>query len=233
MVNSKYTIHNVFPSKIYQKKLEEHDNLKNILLELYPSYSFDPLSKQGYYLATGEHHGKVDVHKEKDLINFFVQLKQALREYFEHLNIPSDFFDFTITKSWYTYLLKDYSVNGHTHFGNGLSFVYYIESGGEKFELDFVDSYERKSQSFGGSFMGTVGKSQDYFRNAFIQNSTYKLISEEGTLLLFPSYLAHGIPPFSGSSHRLSYVGDIFISLKEEYLDFEFGYPSQNNWLII
>lgn len=230
LMDSNFKIHHVFPSTIYQEKLESHEHLKQIFLKIHPKYSFDPFSVEGYYLATGEHHGKVDVHQENELSSFLVCLKKSIFNYFEYLSIPPNFFDFSITKSWFTYLLKNYRIDRHSHYGNGLSFVYYIESNDEHFELDFFDSYEKRIESFGGSFMTTLGESQEYFQEANVKNLSYKVISEEGTLLIFPSYLMHSVPEFVASEVRLSYVGDIFINLKTEYKDFEFGYPPNQMW---
>lgn len=225
-----YKIHKLFPIEVYQEKLKEHEKYKRQFLEIYDKHSFSPLEKGSlYYRATGEHNGKIEVHKEKILDDFFKDLKKSLKKYLKELKIPVEVFDFNVTKSWFTYVMGEYGMDLHTHNSSHISFVYYIESHGRPAVTNFATFPGERADIFSGSMLGTIGECEDMFVEC--SNSVYDNIeSEEGSILFFPAQLPHGVPEWDYFKPRISYVGDILMTVKPQYKDLEIGIINQKIW---
>ena len=89
-------IHPLFPTVIYQCKVDGHEKWKE-LLESKTEHHFDPCTfadkyAKGYHL-TGEARGKSVMHKDEDLSSFFTIIADNVRECLNSAGIKSDMHD--------------------------------------------------------------------------------------------------------------------------------------------
>ena len=74
-------IHPLFPTVIYQCKVDGHEEWKELLLSK-TEHQFDPNTKTegatGYHL-TGEARGKGLMHKDEDYLMFFTEIADNIR----------------------------------------------------------------------------------------------------------------------------------------------------------
>lgn len=217
------TIHPLFPTAIYQCKIEGHSEWKESLMSK-KDYMFDP--DDGEPFLTGEGRGKCLMHKDEDLMSFFAELTIVVRDAMRSIGIKDEMFIPYFMKSWFT--IKNYTetLSVHSHACADLSFVYYLSPGTLYFQQDsnpneyFHGIYDPKPSD------RSLIKEQNFF------NSSYcNVDAEEGDLLIFPSKLKHFVVPERGDgSYVRSVAGDIKLVLKEEYTHLETGLIHHNHW---
>ena len=133
------------------------------------------------------------------------QLKKDLYtmvlDYFDKIICTSDDVTPYITQSWINYTELNETHHRHAHSNSYLSGVLYIDARIEVDEIKFFkDKYKRIELS------ATE-------HNTF--NSTnWRFPVETGDLILFPSYLVHGVDPKQGINTRTSLAFNVFIKGK-------------------
>lgn len=192
------------------------------------------------YSVTGEFRGKGFIHLDPEFKIFFDQLKKHLYGFFNGLNLDINKFSFHVIKSWYTIINDKTGVSMHSHSSSDLSFVYYVDVPDGSGNIHFINPnyhdmcynsyfpgmFERPSS--GRAFMNDVwGKEYNAHTNQY-----FALPSIEGTLLIFPSKLAHMVPQSKDTEEkRFSISGDIKLCLDEKIDDYEHGLVHPCRWL--
>lgn len=224
-------IHPLFPTVIYQCKIEGHKEWKDLLLSK-SKHHFDPDSKtdgvDGYPL-TGETRGKGLIHKDEDFSMFFTEIADNIRESLESAGINSNMHELHFMKSWYT--IKNYSdgMVNHSHACADLSFVYYVDLPPES---GIIFSIDRSPNEYFGGIYDPKSKDRSHVHTLnFINACSSYLPVEEGDLLIFPGDLKHNVPRENGTGvHVRSVAGDVKISLKKEYENLETGLIHPSHW---
>ena len=226
-------IHPLFPTVIYQCKVDGHEKWKE-LLESKTEHHFDPCTfadkyAKGYHL-TGEARGKSVMHKDEDLSSFFTIIADNVRECLNSAGIKSDMHDVHFMKSWCT--IKEYTDNmsEHNHACSDLSFVYYVNT---PYKTGLVFTVPKSpNEYFGGVFDPKPDPRSHTFEDNFINAGSTFLPVEAGDLLVFPGSMRHSVPPegHKKGKYLRSIAGDIKISLKEEYVNLETGLIHPSHW---
>lgn len=121
--------------------------------------------------------------------------------------LSTKFKDVAITGCWANISPPGSSHNSHTHPNNFLSAVYYVSVAPGANQINFHDP---RHQIY--VLASPVEQSN-------IHNSEYAEVSvEEGTLLLFPSWLVHSVPPNTSNERRISISFNINFSNFTELL---------------
>lgn len=192
------------------------------------------------YSVTGEFRGKGFIHLDSDFKIFFDELKSNLHKFFDGINFTTDKFSFHVIKSWYTIVNNKTRVSLHSHSSSDLSFVYYVSVPEGSGNIHFINpnSHDMSYNSyFPGMFeRSPVGKSfmNDMWGEKYNShtNQFFSLPSIEGTLLIFPSKLAHMVPQSQETTDkRYSISGDIKICLDAKVDDYEHGLVHPSRWL--
>jgi uncharacterized protein (TIGR02466 family) len=87
----------------------------------------------------------------------------------------------------------------HCHYGYTYSGVYYVSTPGDSGKIKFY--YEHMS-----GFNHTLTKIKEFTPS---NSSSWWIPVSEGTIVLFPSWLKHSVPPFSGNGFRETIAFDI------------------------
>ena len=87
--------HQAFPLLIYEKKLT---GFLNVLYKGFDDGKFDNSTGK----ITGELNGKVLVHQDKRLEQFFRAVKKCAIEYMDQFAIDKSTFDVNFVKTWFT-----------------------------------------------------------------------------------------------------------------------------------
>ena len=225
-------IHPLFPTAIYQCKVDGHEEWKELLLSK-TEHQFDPNTKiegaDGYHL-TGEARGKGLMHKDEDFLMFFTEIADNIRECLEGAGVQTSMHELQFMKSWYT--IKEYSdsMGEHFHACADLSFVYYVDLPVHSGIIFAVD--KSPNEYFGGIYDPKASGRSHIHTDNFINSRSNYIPVEEGDLLVFPGSLSHTIPKESDDTgtHIRSVAGDIKISLKKEYIDLETGLIHPSHW---
>ena len=119
-----YNIHQIFPLSIYEKKLS------GFLSSLYKSFE-DAKFDNSTGRITGELNGKVLVHQDKRLEQFFRAVKKSAIEYMDQFSIDKSTFEINFVKTWFTICDPGQHFPCHHHSCSHISWVYYIQTPGD------------------------------------------------------------------------------------------------------
>ena len=116
--------HQAFPLLIYEKKLT---GFLNVLYKGFDDGKFDNSTGK----ITGELNGKVLVHQDKRLEQFFRAVKKCAIEYMDQFAIDKSTFDVNFVKTWFTICDPGQHFPCHYHSCAHISWVYYIQTPGD------------------------------------------------------------------------------------------------------
>jgi len=191
----------LFPTPVYYSKLEKNFSKKelNLVFKLE---------------QTKISHGKFTTNgrsQDSYVLNNLV-FKNRKKEIFKHINhyfnkiLNIKNLKPKITQSWITYLDTYESFPPHTHANSFLSGVFYIKSNAN---IDSISFY--KDQNF-------------YLNPNFIEynvynSSSWRLPVNTLDIIIFPSFLKHGISTKEDKSKRISLAFNVFVegNLGNEY----------------
>jgi uncharacterized protein (TIGR02466 family) len=233
-------LHCLFPTVLLQKKLNNSDDYDKIVNKIIHKHSFDDeLDYINGNQPTGEYHGRILLHHEKKLAPFFEQVKLALLEYFENLNLNTALFDFYITKCWVTKIAQDKNlpaqqskgINAHHHSCSDASFVYYVGSNTET-HFSEIHFHKNATLSYDSHFnygeKGSSGSSCNW-----LNHPSYIVSPTAGDLLLFPGDLSHSVEPNTCVSERISIAGDVILVLKPEHKGMHYSRTNPSYWQVL
>ena len=149
---------------------------------------FNYVTKENYFLD-----------KELPLLRRFfeksinIYSKKVLGDNTQDLN-------YRITQSWINICPPDGSHHQHTHPNSFISGVFYIKVNSESDKITFINEFMQK---------------RDIKIEKEVEFNSFNAIEwshpvKRGELILFPSYLAHYVPPVEGKSDRISLSFNVF-----------------------
>jgi uncharacterized protein (TIGR02466 family) len=133
----------------------------------------------------------------KDLKNF---LEKALNDFFQETVKPSTNVCLKITQSWVNYSSVGREHKTHLHHNSIISGVFYVSTNKDSDKIFFCRKVPYLSYSIEPTQL-----------NEWTTNIC-GIPSEEGTLLLFPSTLEHGVPSVIEEKERISISFNSFFS---------------------
>jgi uncharacterized protein (TIGR02466 family) len=187
----KATIHGIFPTPIYQTKLnkeftkEEKKFIEKSKLDVYANEG-NVTSNDNYILNT------------KPLKNIKQQLDEIIKDYFDKIISPANNIKPYITQSWLNYTETNQYHHKHQHSNSLVSGVLYINSNEEHDRIKFFS---------------------DIYKTIRIETKNFNLWNSEswwfavktGDVILFPSSLTHMVEVKKGDNTRISLAFNVFI----------------------
>lgn len=203
----------LFPTCLTKTLYSEHKKFKEVFYNNFHNY----VPKSGFPL--GEESGYVNIHNDVDIAFFFKFVSEQIREYLRVLGVNNSVWDVNLVKTW----LNSYesgTIPVHNHKDAHLTWVYYINiPEGKSYPLSIHSNNTANDLTDGLFEFDTV-------HNIF-SAGTVEYIPVEGTLLIFPSTLEHGVSSFEKTpevysnnpslhmSKRASMAGDVVLTFKE------------------
>ena len=227
-------IFDIFPTTIYSNKVLHHEKYKKAFYDVYSKYDYEQetICKNGeeWYNTTSENTGNPYIHLDENLTEIFDEIIENVKTYVHDVLEYEDIFDFIITKSWLSRARASYeNIQWHNHANSDISFTYYLNTPPNSHRLRFSND-----ANINGLLAG-LNKSdiKDAIRNTNKHNaSTFYMDPQEGSIVLFPSSLAHSTDntrDFVGE--RLAIVGDVILVFKEDGdNDYSMGYLNPKYW---
>jgi len=209
-------VHQIFPTVVYQNNLSVD---KESILSALRNNNHIPVN-----YGTGEMEGKILLHKDPDLEDFFDVIVNEVGEYLDCFHILKSEYLIAVTKSWASTSGNGNFVPMHHHSCAHLTFIYYVDLESPVDPIWFcVD--KNPNECFGDQFKSSWRK------NEFNANEVYFKVSI-GDLFIFPGSLAHFTAPLKGDvgKKRLSIAGDIL--LLNTKMDVEQGLMPPNYWKV-
>jgi len=189
MIKSK--IHHLFPEPIYFSKLERavtKEELKTI-----DSYEAKSYNNTGNITSLNHY-----VLEKKGLNNLKKDLYKRVVDYFDKVVCPSNSIIPYITQSWLNYTETSQFHHRHTHSNSYISGVFYINADEEIDKVMFFkEAYE-------------AVKLEVTTYNMFNSRSWWYAV-KTGDILLFPSFLQHGVENKKGNNKRISLGFNVFL----------------------
>ena len=167
---------------------------------------------------TGELNGKVLVHQDRRLEQFFRAVKKCAIEYMDQFAIDKSTFDVNFVKTWFTICDPGQYFPCHYHSCAHISWVYYIQTPGDPLILH----KKNPNEWFGDAFKLIK-------ENRFNNGDGYAITPQPEHLIMFPGHLEHYTTPQPREHRRISLAGDIVLTLKHR-TDTESGLLPPKYW---
>jgi uncharacterized protein (TIGR02466 family) len=220
----------LFPTAVGSFESDNHKEYKQIFLERMPDHCIQHESGAG--LISGESSGKVYVHTDASLSEFFSFVSRCVEEYLENLAFDISRVDINIVKTWITATDNNTVTPVHCHVTSHLSFVYYMQMPKEADAIMF-QIWTNPNEPYIGAFGQSTSRQQSLVleRNALNSNQSI-LPVHEGQLLVFPSTLYHGTVKMGdmGDETRISLAGDVLLVFNEQSPNYSSGLFDPKTW---
>jgi len=218
-------VHQVFPVAVIQEQIDIHQSFKKEYFEDLKTEWFN-----GYENESPENSGKSFIHLNEKYVDFFKSLKKSVNNYLTLLGVDTSKVNLHVTKSWVGYHNKDIPpLKIHNHNASDISFCYYLQCD-ETSDKFCVHPYKNYNEVSGGLFevsdQNPILNSTNYYNC-----DSYGITPVEGSVLIFPSSLAHSTIKQANVSDRYVIAGDIKLTLKPEYYNHMQSIPHPSQWL--
>jgi uncharacterized protein (TIGR02466 family) len=225
-----YATVDLFPTTIYVGNMDGHEEYKKQFYKLYSKFDYE---ETNYISTVSENSGNPLIHLEESLNPLFDEIISHVKNYAHDVLKLKDIFDFVITKTWLSRARKsEDEIRWHIHSTSHISFSYYVNMPENCHSINFSNQHCPNDL-----FLGMSSYHEDDNRVMIkeynsINSEKFFLKPNEGNILLFPSKTVHctqsEIDNFVGE--RLAIVGDVILTLKEQYLSHSMGYIDQKYW---
>lgn len=184
-----YNVQQLFPTPIYQTVVDNYDAIQNEILECIKEINFEmnPSWGQTHYLSDPTF--KEHLLERYKLENFIEEVDTHIRNYCKEINFP--FREYRISSSWLALFKKGNYGHIHAHGTSDISAVYYFSKPEDSSDI-FFQSPIVSAESSLCFFAGRAG-----------------IPATQGTLLLFPGWLKHGIDANRSDDDRISLSFDV------------------------
>lgn len=181
-----YFIDHIFPTPVYSSRVDNFDKIQEEMHFAISSVKFDMIEEWGqtHYVSTPTFNDRYDMPL------FEMELQRHLEVYCDAVNFPMR--NYTL-RSWFTKFERGNYGHIHNHGHHDISVCYYVKTKGSSGSIFFETPAESATTSI-------VFKE---YTNRFWHPP------EEGKLLLFPSYLRHGITTNTTDIDRISFSANI------------------------
>lgn len=228
-------IYPLFPVLVTENMALEHQEFKDIFLK----NIFKHLNSAGH---SNESTGHVSIHKDTEFSKFFDFVIVSIKEYISTLKIDPKVFNYSFVKSWFN-ITKNSDNPIHDHDDAHISFTYYINTPKNILKDFVVYNYKNNTNSLYAGML-RVCEISEY--NIF-NSTSWKIPTEEGKLLIFPSSLTHSVISVDHQNpvvinepgcknidqlmhSRIAIAGDIILTYKEKS-NKHLGLQPISNWL--
>jgi len=227
-----YEYFNIFPITLYVGKVEEHEKYKKDFYDVYHKFDYIQDERNN---TVSENVGNPFIHLEESLDPLFSHIVDHARTYVYDVLNCKDIFNFIITKTWISRArnLSD-EIKWHIHSTSHISFSYYVNMPENSHAIKFSNPHHTNSLFLAMMDDETAFKDERCMVKDYCDENaeSFHLVPPEGHVALFPSKLAHCTSAMSDTfnGERLAIVGDITLTLKQEYLKYSMGYIDPKYW---
>ena len=208
---------NFFPLTIFKSKINLTNEKKKKMIE--EIFTMEKKSKNIDYKNqssawTGDTQGFEYIHNNPIFDDFFLEVKKAIIEYLNVLEIDHNQLEIFIQRSWATISREKENIALHKQLQSHLSFAYYLKKSEGDANLLFVD--ETKHNEFlPGLFLSPSSNKKEIIKKRNIANSGAIVFeAKEDEIVIFPSKTSHQTQPNVKNNDRISLSADIFIAAK-------------------
>jgi len=188
-------IHQLFPEPLYVSKLERA--LTNEELKTINKCRKQTNNKTGNSQTTANY-----ILEYKTLKNLKKDLHTKVMDYFNEVVCTSNSIIPSITQSWINYTETNQFHHRHSHFNSYVSGVFYIDT---QKEVDSITFYKPNANE-------TIRLNVTKY-NPF-NSPTCSFTVQTGDVILFPSFLHHGVDKKKGTNTRISLSFNVFFKGK-------------------
>lgn len=231
MTEATMTYHAIFPTMVLEVKNPNHLGIKLAVEKNFQNWVND----DGF---GGESDGTNTMHHDPDLEPIYTLASASARQYVIGLGIDPDRFDYYVAKSWFN-ILADGGTPVHNHADSHLGFVYYINTPrGKETEIDFHHWEGRYEPYYRMCHLNKPETTNQF--NSY----TWSVKPSEGTMLMFPGTLKHGVRELVPGACRASVKnieeyrncrvaisGDIFLVFREK-TPIDMGLQPLSQWRV-
>lgn len=173
----KNNVESIFGSPLYKTTIKNLPEIQNELLDTVKNIKFTTHPVWGNTLYLSDPTFNTDTIKENKLNKF----KKELEKHIEVYSMDTPFFgnEYQIQNSWFTLMKKDNYIHIHNHGRSDISGVYYVQSSDDDGNLFFESPTQWNTNRI-------------------------PIKPEVGQLLLFPSWLYHGVTNHTTDYPRIS-----------------------------
>ena len=223
-------LHLLFPTAVGIFDSEDHGHYKRIFYERMPNHCIPHESGSG--LISGESSGKVYLHTDEALHDFFTFVSKGIASYLDQLAFDRSRVDITIVKTWISATDSHTVTPVHAHSTSHLSFVYYMNMPKEADAIAF-QIQASPNEPYYGAFSPDTNRQRSMIlgRNSLNANQTI-MPAAEGQLLVFPSHLHHGTVKMGdmGDEQRIAVAGDVLLIFNEVAPNYATGVFDPRTW---
>jgi len=187
-------VHQLFPEPVYSSKLDRALTKKE--LKTIAKYKEETYKNEGNITSNDNY-----VLENKTLKNLKEDLRKKVIDYFDKVICTSNSIIPHITQSWINYTETNQFHHRHSHPNSYVSGVFYIDA---KKEVDQIKFYKPGQKTFDLSVV--------QFTN--FNSASWGCSVQTGDVVLFPSYLHHGVEKKKGPDTRISLSFNVFFKGK-------------------
>lgn len=192
---------NLFPLPLWIEQIDPSTyNKTQIIEDVYHNYNIDPLRDNfgnNFHVPCMMHHENRDHHNEKFKTLNYRMLKvvyqNAINRFLEYnfdvTSLSNEKYYCDLDMSNYTAMTKNNHMGTHEHASSQFVGVHYVQ-----FDKELHNGIRFWNPNNQYVFC-KVFESYDYFVNGSIHNKFYVPDIKEDTLVIFPGYLEHDVPP--------------------------------------
>ena len=132
------------------------------------------------------------------------KVESGITEYMDHLGVDQDKISINITTSWVNQYARGDSTHQHSHSNSIISGVYYLEDCDETAPIQF-----HRAPGYVNLWPNTINLPIKQHNALNIDVIT--VIPKAGELIMWPSHLAHSVPPNESDTKRHTIAFNTFV----------------------
>jgi len=183
-------VHPLFPQPVYFSKLER--SLTKEELKTVNEYRKKVFKNEGNTVSKNKY-----VLENKMLKNLKEDLNKKVIDYFNKIVSTSNSVNPYITQSWFNYTENNQFHHNHSHPNSYISGVFYVDA---QKEIDTI-TFHKPGHHGDASYTDLKLEVDKY--NIF-NTTAWQFPIETGNVVLFPSFLHHGVDKKKGTNTRIS-----------------------------
>jgi uncharacterized protein (TIGR02466 family) len=220
----------LWPTPILQRKFDNSDSVNAELVKLFLEHRQQDGDIEGNIYSSDDNLlQRYNTHEPlKELFNF---ISQGVFEIAQSVNGPiwqqlgSQRLNMNVVGAWFQ-IQNHYGFHDiHNHGNCSWSGVYYVQiDDAAKREQHAVLGKQNGLTRFYGHQLNLLGGAHMDLGSAYLQRSNFDVVPEEGTVVIFPSWLNHKALPYDGEKDRIIVSFNMQIHGEKGNKAFEHGF---------
>jgi hypothetical protein len=215
----------LWPVTLLVRKLQDHESVNLQLLELFRDYQSSHPGKSGSSYVSPDNFSAdiespvLDTLKTFIMDNVYDISRDLNKDYWKQFKLQE--MDIDVTGMWFQVSNDGSFHETHTHGNCSWSGVYYVQVGdvSKSSEDTLPNGMLNGVTRFYGPHIDYTAAGHGDWGNYYLHDHTFTSYPQEGTLVIFPSYLKHMAFPYRGDKDRVivSFHAQVNSKTKIEY----------------